>query len=99
MELRVAASEKGTLQQLHPAPLNARSRLLRTNATAVIGWKLRVRAGRHTGLVYEREKRMVRIDKARRRLSQPRMQTIGRFRADAEAKSSLEAARSLRNLG
>lgn len=100
LELRVAASEKGTLQrELHPAPVNARSRLLRTNATAVIGWRLRVRAGRRSGLVYKRGKYMVRIGKARRWLSHARMQTIGRIPADAEAKSSFEAARSLRNLG
>lgn len=55
LELRVAAREKGTLQRvLHPAPSNARSRLHRTNATAVIGWQLRVRAGRRSGLVYTR---------------------------------------------
>jgi hypothetical protein len=41
----------------------------------------------------------VRIEKARRRLSHARMQTIGRIPADAEAKSSFGAARSLRNLG
>lgn len=99
LELRVAASE-GTLQrELHPAPVNPRSRLLRTNAPAVIGWKLRVRAGRRSGLVYKRERCIERIDKARRWLSHARMQTIGRIAADAEAKSSFEAARSLRNLG